>query len=148
MNASTLTLSAIACEQFKAVMFPLQTRNTNRRHWITITCIWMVSTLVSIPFLLVKKYRTYQSGNFPEVSCDEDWDYLTEIYDGTYTLKQLYYTLLTISLFFLPAIVMIVLYVIIACRISRREVPGEANISNVNVHQQAKKKVKNILDYI
>ncbi|GFT55792.1 hypothetical protein NPIL_248651 [Nephila pilipes] len=44
-------------------------------------------------------------------------------------------------LFFLPAIVMIVLYMILLCRIFRRKIPGEATISNVNAHQKAKKKM-------
>ncbi|GFT79776.1 neuropeptide Y receptor type 2 [Nephila pilipes] len=134
LTATALTLTAIVYKQLKAVTFPLQARITQHRNGMVIGSIWTVSVLVSIPILLVKKYGNYQGRNFPEVSCDDDWDSLF----ATYPLKQLYYTLKTIILFFLPAAVMIVLYLIIVCQLHGFQVPGE---TKSNIYQQAKKKV-------
>ncbi|GFS54884.1 hypothetical protein NPIL_495361, partial [Nephila pilipes] len=69
------------------------------------------------------------------VTCDDDWDPLTESYDET--LTQLYYTFTTITLFFLPAAVMIVFYLIVVCRLHGLQVPGE---TKSNVYQHSKKK--------
>ncbi|GFT42598.1 putative neuropeptide receptor [Nephila pilipes] len=137
LTATTLTLTAIACERFIAIIFPLHTRITKHRNWVVISSIWVVSVIVSTPFLIVKKFSTYQERNFPEISCEDDWDSLFK----TYPLKQLYYTFMTMTLFFLPAIIMIVLYLIVVCRLTELQVPGETNI---NVHQQNKKKVRNL----
>ncbi|GFT95185.1 neuropeptide Y receptor type 2 [Nephila pilipes] len=134
LTAITLTLTAIVCEQLKAVTFPLQARITQHRNGVVIISIWTVSVLVSIPILLVKKYENYQGRNFPDVSCDDDWEFIS----ATYPLKQLYYTLTTTILFFLPATIMIVLYLIIVRRLHGFQVPGEIKSS---IYQQAKKKV-------
>ncbi|GFS75080.1 g_PROTEIN_RECEP_F1_2 domain-containing protein [Nephila pilipes] len=134
LTATTLTLTAIVCEQLKTVTFPKQGRITQHRKVVVIIFIWTMSVLVSISILLVKKYENYQGRNFPDVSCDDDWESLST----TYPLKQLYYTFTSIILFFLPVTIMIVLYFIIVCRLHGFQVPGE---TKRNIYQQAKKKV-------
>ncbi|GFT35062.1 putative Neuropeptide Y receptor [Nephila pilipes] len=118
-------------------MLRLKANITQHTNGLVISSIWMVSVLVSIPILLVKKYGTYQELNFPEVSCDDDWDSMS----STYPLKQMYYTFTTMILFFLPTATMIVLYLIIVCRFHGFQVPGE---TKSNVYLQAKKEVINV----
>ncbi|GFT68976.1 putative neuropeptide receptor [Nephila pilipes] len=134
LTATTLTLTAIACERFIAITFPLHSRITKHRNRLVITFIWVVSVIVSTPFLIVKRYTANQKRNFPEVSCEDDWDSLSK----TYPLKQIYYTFMTMTLFFLPVIIMIALYLIVVRQLHELQVPGETNI---NVHQHNKMKV-------
>ncbi|GFU29047.1 putative neuropeptide receptor [Nephila pilipes] len=136
LTATALTLTAIVYKQCKAVTSPLQARITQHRTGRIIGSIWTVSVLISIPILLVKKYENYQGRNFPEVSCDDDW----ESFSATYPFKQLYYTFTTMILFFLPVIILVVLYFVVVCRLPGFQVPGE---TKSNVSQQAKKKVRN-----
>ncbi|GFU14901.1 hypothetical protein NPIL_359541, partial [Nephila pilipes] len=84
--------------------------------------------------------------NLLEASCEDDWP-REERWDSepgvcirTYPLKQMYYTFVTVTLFFVPVGIMIVTYVLIICRLWRTQAPGEANIVNINVQRHAKKK--------
>ncbi|GFT51540.1 hypothetical protein NPIL_167991 [Nephila pilipes] len=74
--------------------------------------------------------------NFLEAFCDDDW----ESFSTTYPIKQLYYTFTSIILFFLPATIMIVFYLIIVRRLHGFEVPGE---TKSNIYRQTEKKVRN-----
>lgn len=58
LTSSVLTLSAIACDRFIAILYPLQARFrvTKHRTGILIIIIWITSLIVSIPFLIVRKY--------------------------------------------------------------------------------------------
>ncbi|GFU41415.1 uncharacterized protein TNCV_2171701 [Trichonephila clavipes] len=85
--------------------------------------------------------------NLLEFSCgdewphEEQWDAESGICLRTYPLKQLYYTFVTVTLFFVPVAIMIVTYMLIICRLWRTQAPGEANIVNINMQHRAKKKV-------
>lgn len=89
-----------------------------------------------------------------EASCDDDWPgdekWNAEIGQciRTYPMKQLYYTFVTVTLFFLPVAIMITAYFLIIWRLWRSKAPGENNIANINVQHRAKKKVKTILNLI
>lgn len=56
LTSSVLTLSAISCDRFVAIMFPLHVRITKQRTSVVITIVWIVSAVVSIPLIIVKKY--------------------------------------------------------------------------------------------
>ncbi|GIY72039.1 g_PROTEIN_RECEP_F1_2 domain-containing protein [Caerostris darwini] len=60
LTASVLTLSAISCDRFIAIIFPLHVRITKQRTSVVISAIWMVSVAVAIPFLIIRKYNSYQ----------------------------------------------------------------------------------------
>ena len=76
MVASTLTLSAISCDRFIAVIFPLRTRVTQRKaRWSTnyifsaiislyfryfIVSVWIVASLVASPFLAYRKITEFR----------------------------------------------------------------------------------------
>ncbi|GFY41939.1 hypothetical protein TNIN_186241, partial [Trichonephila inaurata madagascariensis] len=87
--------------------------------------------------------------NLLEASCEDDWpreeswDLESRVCIRTYPLKQLYYTFVTVTLFFVPVGIMIVTYLLIICRLWRSQAPGEANIANINLQRHAKKKVMN-----
>ncbi|KAG8189254.1 hypothetical protein JTE90_013782 [Oedothorax gibbosus] len=147
LTSSVLTLCAISCDRFIAILFPLHVRITKQRTSGVLSAIWTVSGTVALPFLLVRKYNTYQWRDLSEPVCDDDWP-LEERWDSdlgvcirTYPMKQLYYTFVTVTLFFLPVAIMAVAYALIICRLWRTRAPGESNVANLNVQHRAKKKV-------
>ncbi|GFQ97503.1 g_PROTEIN_RECEP_F1_2 domain-containing protein [Trichonephila clavata] len=146
LTASVLTQTVISSDRFIAIIFPLHARITKQRTSVVITSIWMTSGLVSVPFLFTRKYRTFQWRNLLEFSCVEEWPYEeqwnaeTGICLRTFPLQQLYYTFVTMTLFFVPVAIMIVTYMLIICRLWRTRAPGEANIVNINIQHRVKMK--------
>jgi hypothetical protein len=55
LTSSVLTLTAIACDRFMAVLFPLRVRITQCRAGAVIISIWAISIVVSIPFAVYRK---------------------------------------------------------------------------------------------
>ncbi|XP_076372857.1 QRFP-like peptide receptor [Tachypleus tridentatus] len=147
LTSSVLTLSAIACDRFVGVLFPLRARITKQRTGLVISIIWLISMTVSIPFLIYRRHYAFQWKNFLEFHCGESWPQKIE-YDPSlekcitsYPSKQLYYTFITFTLFFIPVVIMTVAYTMIIWKLWVNKVPGERNQANINVQHNAKKKV-------
>ncbi|XP_022238545.1 RYamide receptor-like [Limulus polyphemus] len=147
LTSSVLTLSAIACDRFVAIMFPLHARITKRRTGLVISGIWWISMMVSIPFLIYRRFYSLQWKDFLESHCGESWPRKSEfdpelqLCVTRYPSKQLYYTFVTITLFFLPVAIMVTAYFLIIWKLWISELPGERNLANITVQHQAKKKV-------
>ena len=62
LTASVLTLTAIACDRFKAVMFPMRARRSqnSRRLGFIIAAIWLVSVAAALPLLLYRHLHEIQ----------------------------------------------------------------------------------------
>ena len=62
LTSSVLTLSAISCDRFIAILYPLQARFrvTKHRTGILIILIWITSAIVSLPFLFMRKLYVIQ----------------------------------------------------------------------------------------
>lgn len=62
LTSSVLTLSAISCDRFIAIIYPLQARFrvTKHRTGILIVVIWITSLVVSLPFLVMRKHYVFQ----------------------------------------------------------------------------------------
>ncbi|XP_015788329.1 QRFP-like peptide receptor isoform X2 [Tetranychus urticae] len=147
LTSSVLTLSAISCDRFIAIMYPLRVRVTKQRTKAVITVIWIISILVSTPFLFVRKHLQIKWRNFIETNCQEVWPGHT-VYDPekercitTYPGKKYYYTFVTIALFFLPIIIMTTAYVLIIWKLWITKLPGESNAASICAQHRAKKKV-------
>ncbi|XP_075680393.1 QRFP-like peptide receptor isoform X1 [Dermatophagoides pteronyssinus] len=147
LTSSVLSLSAIACDRYMAIMYPLRTRVTKQRTGIVITCIWIVSLIISIPFYYSRRYETVKWVDYTQTTCMEDWPY-TMTYsenDGVcykkHTMKTFYYTLVTTTLFFVPVLIMITAYSAIILILWGNRLPGEANESNLRHQKKSKRKV-------
>ncbi|XP_076315533.1 RYamide receptor-like [Tachypleus tridentatus] len=128
-------------------MFPLHARITKRRTGLVITSIWCISLMVSIPFLIYRRFYSLQWKDFLESHCGESWPRKSE-FDAelqlcvtSYPSKQLYYTFVTITLFFLPVVIMASAYFLIVWKLWISKLPGERNLANISVQHRAKKKV-------
>lgn len=73
---------------------------------------------------------------------EENWDPVLQTCIRKYPMKQLYYTFVCITLFFLPVAIMVTAYFLIIWRLWRTQAPGERNLANIHVQHKAKKKVR------
>ncbi|XP_015926533.1 QRFP-like peptide receptor isoform X2 [Parasteatoda tepidariorum] len=147
LTTSVLTLSAISCDRFVAIMFPLHVRITKQRTSNVMAIIWIISSVVSIPFLIVKQHNVFEFQNFMESRCSERWPLATYYSKDTgacevyYKYQFSYYLTVSITLYFLPVFLMITAYSLILWKLWISEVPGERNTQNINVQYRARKKV-------
>lgn len=63
LTSSVLTLSAISCDRYMAIMFPLRSRVTKKRTDAVIAAIWVCSLVISTPFFLFRRLQTLYVGN-------------------------------------------------------------------------------------
>lgn len=148
---SVLTLSAISCDRFKAVMFPLQVRAAKHRTSLVIAIIWIISILVSTPLLIVKQYRIKEWDNVNETQCIEKWPVYFDIDETGKNCvsyipgRFIYYTVALTTLYFFPVILMITAYSLILWKVQMGVIPGEQNEANANAHSRTRRKVNQMV---
>ncbi|XP_067142649.1 QRFP-like peptide receptor [Centruroides vittatus] len=147
LASSVLTLSAIACDRFVAIIFPLHTRITKQRTSFVITTIWIVSMASAVPFLIYREQKELQWENIVQKICSEKWPPVTT-YDEDlnkcvthYPSKKFYYLFITVCLFFMPIMIMLTAYTLIVWKLWISELPGNKTTANVTMQHRAKKKV-------
>lgn len=149
LTSSVLTLSAISCDRFIAILYPLQARFrvTKHRTGILIVIIWITSLVFALPFLLTRKHYIFQWRDFLETNCGESWPVKVTLDPTTgscimsHPTKKIYYTFVTIALFFIPIVVMATAYTCVVWKLWANVLPGEHNLANITHQHQAKKKV-------
>ncbi|GAB6030927.1 hypothetical protein CHUAL_007754 [Chamberlinius hualienensis] len=147
LTSSVLTLAVISCDRFLAVIFPLRVRLVQQRPSIVIGLIWCLAMAVSAPFLIYKEYQQINWKNFVECQCVERWpvrfEYSLELGAcvATTPAKQIYYTFVTVALFFLPMLIMSATYCMIVWRLWVTQVPGERSDAAVTTQSRSKRKV-------
>nr|CAH0109844.1 unnamed protein product [Daphnia galeata] len=147
LTSSVLTLAAIACDRFMAVIYPLRVRITQCRARAVIISIWIISITVALPFAVYRKLFEIQWKNAVEVSCQETWPSLL-YYDpksisciSSVWPKTAYYTLVSVVLFFLPIVIMSIAYALIIGRLWGSKPPGEKMDAALTNQARAKRKV-------
>ncbi|XP_074649161.1 QRFP-like peptide receptor [Tubulanus polymorphus] len=76
MCCSVFTMTAIACDRFFAVMFPLKTRSTTRNVGVIITIIWILSITLGLPMIPGYQLRQRKWNNNEESFCNEEFAWL------------------------------------------------------------------------
>ena len=112
-GVSMFSLVVVTVGRFYAVVFPMRARVQNRRTRVTLLiCSWLISTAMSSPELM------FRSFNSQTHSCNRRM-----------SNEQLHtYFSISISLFFfVPLIIMVVLYSVIIVQFRRQKIPGNFN---------------------
>ncbi|CAN7937138.1 unnamed protein product, partial [Ixodes hexagonus] len=147
VTCSVLTLSAISCDRFTAIMYPFHARITKQRTGGVLASVWLVSAAVASPLLVYTTPYTVQWSYVRLTYCGESWpqrvdfDEKTGVCVARSPSKQLYYTAVTVALFFVPVFVMSSAYALILHALWRERHPGEANANNALLHSRAKRRV-------
>ena len=59
ISVSVLTLMAISIERYQAIVYPLKFRGTKERARILILSVWILSLLLVLPGIKLKKIMTF-----------------------------------------------------------------------------------------
>ncbi|NWZ31044.1 CCKAR protein, partial [Asarcornis scutulata] len=127
VSVSTFSLVAIAIERYSAICNPLQSRvwQTRSHACRVIASTWLFSALLMLPYAIYSTTRAVPArGTRPALSqCTHDWP--------SEHVRQAWYVLLLLILFFIPGVVMIVAYGLISRELYRGirfelDIKGEA----------------------
>ena len=147
--ASILTLTLIACDRFFGIVFAMRAHvasTDGRRWWICVGLLWTAAVVVSAPLLFHRTQLTRHWLNHTEIWCADTWPYVEQVEavaGGSnrtlvYSLqRRLYYTSVTLVLFFIPVVVMTLAYVVIMLKLWSHKTPGD-----MPVHLAVKRKVR------
>nr|BAO77761.1 PQRFa peptide receptor 1 [Branchiostoma japonicum] len=125
--ASVFTMTAIAFDRYKAIVFPMKERMTIRMMAQIVVGIWVSGVAIMIPQVFVLKVVTYgpPSGDISVSACIEIWP------DTTY--KQVYTASLFSLVYVLPLLVISYFY----CRVMYKLSATSANQSGHRPNQYA-----------
>ena len=135
VSVSTESLVLIAMDRFVAVVFPLRSPLISSRLCpFLILVTWIVAMAVSFPYLLTMKLVEYPVG----LVCERKW---IEAFGDSSSLKLYNVTVFTVS-FYVPFVLIAILYIIICLRLKLQKKPGERSI---NIEYQRARRERNVL---
>lgn len=118
---SILSLVAIAADRFYGVVFPmkagLMSSGTFRRRILAAT--WFVSALFHLPYFYA--YKLYD-----DALCLYDWSPFLDHKKAS----RVYFLIMSITLFFFPAIILTIVYSIIIITLKRQKFPGNQSVKD------------------
>uniref|UniRef100_A0A8C3KMP4 Gastrin/cholecystokinin type B receptor n=1 Tax=Calidris pygmaea TaxID=425635 RepID=A0A8C3KMP4_9CHAR len=124
VSVSTFSLVAIATERYSAICKPLQSRVWQTRSHASrvIAGTWLLSALLMLPYAVYSTTRP-RAPRSPTSHCTHDWP--------SEQVRQAWYVLLLLILFFIPGVVMMVAYGLISRELYRGirfelDIKGEA----------------------
>ena len=132
---STQSLVLMAVDRFGAVLFPLRSPLISTklcRFFIPAT--WIVAMAVWSPYLFVFKLAEYPGG----LLCVRQWN---EAFGETLSPAN-YFLAVIIVLFYIPLVLIAILYLTILFKLKSQKIPGE---QSVNAREQREKRERNVL---
>ncbi|XP_074012077.1 gastrin/cholecystokinin type B receptor [Numenius arquata] len=124
VSVSTFSLVAIATERYSAICKPLQSRVWQTRSHASrvIAGTWLLSATLMLPYAVYSTTRP-RAPRAPSSQCTHDWP--------SEQVRQAWYVLLLLILFFIPGVVMMVAYGLISRELYRGirfelDIKGEA----------------------
>ena len=120
-GVSMLTLLVITILRFSAVVFPLRARVQNKRKRLLVLLLtWVLPIAMSSPYLIYRKLSGERQRYFMIANNQRfrNWS-----------------TANVLLFFFLPLLIMLVLYPLIIIRLRKHKVPGNANFSDAGIRR-------------
>ena len=145
--SSILTLTLIACDRFFGIIFAMRAHLTARRPATFILLVWLSSGAIAAPLLFYRTQLTRVWLNHTEVWCSDSWPYVelgdmgsnsTVVYSS---LRTVYYTLVSLMLYFVPVLVMTIAYAVIIGKLWSHRTPGEGVEVDAAAQLTVKRKV-------
>ena len=120
---SSLTLTFIACDRFFGIVFVLKSQVIQRKAHHYILVVWLVAVATSLPLLLFREQHERQWLDHTEIWCDDAWP--VHDADVSVSSRRVYYTVVSALLYFLPIVVMSLVYAVIMRKLMTPSVIGE-----------------------
>ncbi|XP_031559389.1 dopamine receptor 2-like [Actinia tenebrosa] len=134
--ASALSLLAISYDRFVSICFPMKTIMTIKRAKLLVAAIWFVSPILLFASLLHHDVVPMKYKGQDAFMCVETWDTKQELHR---------YQMYRISCYFLFLLQISVLYLVIGCRLYKREPPGAQTMQGKAKLNNEKKKIIKML---
>ena len=108
-------------DRFRAVVFPLRSPLISSKLCpFVILATWIVAMAIHFPDVMVFKLVEFPGG----LACAREWN---EVF-GEFSSIENYYLALTVIIFYIPLVLIPVLYVIINFKLKAQTIPGEQSI--------------------
>ena len=143
VTSSVLTLTAISVERFFAIVFPLKRRLSPLFAFIVIVTNWILSVAMASPHLVVRKQFEYYWADRHEIWCEEVWPqvYIDEDCNFDMPGRTIYYTLVSVVMFFIPIAIMLFAYSLILIKLMIWKRPGTVITVTRQAQDRSRKKV-------
>ena len=137
ISCSIFSMTALACERYVAVVFPMKRIASRAKTKKLILTVWIASLLTNAPLLYASRVVYYQGVPY----CSEDW---APLFDRVRAPA-----IFTISSFVLqyalPILVITPLCVVVIVKVWQREIPGHATRKNARLQRRSRKNVLKML---
>ena len=117
LTASVFSLVAISLDRSFAILFPMKTVMTKNVVRFAIAVVWLGALAFSLPVMVASKTKQFNGTDF--LSCAEVWEPMSA---STYSL------VLIIGGYFIPLIIITVVYSLAGIRLWSRQLPGHKNL--------------------
>lgn len=117
LTASVFSLVAISLDRSFAILFPMKTVMTKNVVRFAIAVVWLGALAFSLPVMVASKTKQFNGTDF--LSCAEVWAPMSA---STYSL------VLIIGGYFIPLIIIAVVYSLAGIRLWSRQLPGHKNL--------------------
>ena len=132
---SIQSLVLIAVDRFGAVVFPLRSPLISSKLCpFFILATWIVAMAVCSPFLFANKLVEYQGRRFCRILWNEAFGKSSSVVN--------YFTAIFVVFFYIPIVMLIILYSIIVVKLKSQKIPGE---QSTIAEQQRAKRNRNVL---
>ncbi|CAF0737775.1 unnamed protein product [Brachionus calyciflorus] len=152
--AAISTLSVISLERFKGIVCSMGRKITRRKAIKLIFLIWFFSSFAAFPILLYRKQYKRIWKNHIEIWCSDAWppSFIFEentkcIKSVNEPLRRIYYTFISLVLFFIPIITMLFSYCLIIRKLKNTKILSyfHENSSQKNLLNKRRQKVNLLL---
>ena len=132
---SVQSLLLIAVDRFGAVVFPLRSPLISSKLCpYFILAMWIIAMAVISPYLVAFKLAVYPG----QLLCLVQWK---EAFGESFSFKD-YFLTLSVVFFYIPIVMLAILYSIIVTKLKSQKIPGE---QSTNAEQQRAKRNRNVL---
>ena len=132
---SIQSLVLIAVDRFGAVVFPLRSPLISSKLCpFFILATWIIAMAVYSPYLFPVKLFEYPGGSLCALS-------LTDVF-GDFSSHNIYFGAILIVIYFIPLVLIIILYITIYIKLKSHKIPGE---QSANARQQRQQREGNVL---
>lgn len=151
VTSSVFFLTIIAAERFFSIVYPLKARFTRPSvHLAIILFTWAASAAVAWPNLYTRQLNSIKWKDYDQRYCAEVWPRVIKGPDPEnpficlyiYPSRRLYYILQVTVLYFLPILIMAIVYAVIVYTLYKRKVPGNESDIVRQLQARTRKKVR------
>jgi len=134
VNASIFTLTAIAVDRYKAIMFPLKSHASKSRTKVVIVIIWIISAVLAVPMAIAFRAEMVAPDLLQCIPVNIDIEYF-----------MWYKNFLCLVQYFIPLILISGAYIRMAVALWSSKTPGAAQLERDIAVMNNKKKVIKML---